>query len=208
MVGTVGTVISLTVLIASVVNSRKRRVRKAEELGLSASLDEAEAATSRLTALYRSLPNGLRQLMVQIGQELTALRVAEIEFHGSAFSPFWDQVEAVARGLSRIEGVLRCLADGADNYYKELQEWDHSFPPLPVGEQDVPDIEILIATFQRIVRLGQTNVHFAVVRENRRKREPLVEDFMGLKASSLSFAANALRRSLEQGLAQHTKNAS
>src|SRR5215208_3464063 len=76
MVGTVGTVISLTVLIASVVNSRKRRVRKAEELGLSASLDEAEAATSRLTALYRSLPNGLRQLMVQIGQELTALRVA------------------------------------------------------------------------------------------------------------------------------------
>ncbi|HVF60946.1 MAG TPA: hypothetical protein VNJ70_14160 [Thermoanaerobaculia bacterium] len=169
---------------------------------------EAEAAqlAQSTRAAYDAalkVPGALRSLLHDAD---TALEQAAQEYGENAFAPFWDRIERAADRLGRFQGLIRHLEQLSEQYRRALSDRKHTFPPFPVGLRELPNPAKSLRQFQRMVRMGQTNYHFASIWEHRRTRQVLIAGFRTLGEAvnnvgySLSESVSAMGGELKASL--------
>jgi hypothetical protein len=137
------------------------------------------------------------------------LHNAEHEYAASAFAPFWDAVEQAALNLASCDEKVRRLITNAETYHAKLYERRHTFPRFPVDANDLAPVSSgVAANFNRVVRLGQTNFHFANIWEHRATRNVMIAGFQTLGetmrgiAGTISYSVSGLQQSMSTDLAR------
>jgi hypothetical protein len=163
---------------------------------------EAHMLTYQVARTYESALTITGQLPQHLASASNSLRHAEEEFAENAFGPFWDAVENAANHLAAFDNKTRQASRLADEYYKALNGWSHSFPSFPLSSRNLPSPSSAVGELRRIVRMGQTNFQFANIWEHRRTREVIVAGFrtLGEAVSNLGSAVENSIYGLEQSI--------
>lgn len=184
---------------------RNRMLREAQKQAWAASRAEAEKTTLYCFDTYQSSEQTLAQLSDLLPHASAALRQADNEFKEGAFAPFWDRIENAATHLAAFDRLAREFRGRADVYYQGLGQRAHTFPPLPVRLEDIPDARPIAMELRRLVRLGQTHFQFAMIWEHRKTREVLISGFRTLGeavdgiGAAIQSSLTDLERSLDSG---------
>lgn len=168
---------------------------------------EASELTERLRRTYRY---GL-SLAAEANQHLSWaddwVRGAENEYYANAFAPFWDALEQAARNLADYQDRLRRLGVSADSYYRDLHRRSHTFPAFPVDIVEPERAMRVASDLSRVMRLGQTNFHFASIWEHRATRNVMIAGFRTLGAalnnmtSTIASSVGELQESVSSDIA-------
>lgn len=195
--------IPVAVLIARIPYRKKRdhlRSTHISELlaGLeAASIHEAESTTSHVVQLVGAAEQSvasLPSLMERVSEEV---RRARAEYAEHAFAPFWDAVERATRHIAAYRDIASGLNTRAVEYQRVLQGRRHDFGLFPVKSTDLPELEPRLAEFREVVRLGQTDFHFASIYEQRKTREVLIAGFRTL-GDAIENVGHAVTQSLAE----------
>ncbi len=195
--------IPAAILIARIYYRKKRdRLRSVHISELvsaleAASVREAESATSRVVQLVevteRSVAS-LPSLVERVGEEV---RRARAEYAEHAFAPFWDAVERATHHIATYRETVSGINARAVEYYRVLQGRQHDFGQFSVRSNDLPELELLLGEYREVVRLGQTDFHFASIYEQRKTQEVLIAGFR-----TLGDAIENVRYAVEQSVAE------
>lgn len=163
---------------------------------------EAAALTVRLNNILTESLELLSQLPSVLGRASRLTVLANTEYLGNAFGPFWDSVENAALTLAEYKNISYRLERNAKDYYSSLNGRKHTFPIFPIHSEDIPDPTAAIDDLHRVVRLGQTNFQFANIWEHRRTREVLIAGFrtLGEAINNLGNMLNSSLMSLRQAV--------
>jgi hypothetical protein len=157
-------------------DERAERIASASRQARDYSLREAVETTERARAL--ALCGSILERLVARSVRRAASDIArsKIEYESSAFGPFWDAVESSACHLGETERLLRISRDAARAYYATLAGRIHNFPAYPAN-LTTPSSVSCTRRLNELARLGQTNIHFALVWEHRQTRKILIAGF-------------------------------
>lgn len=134
----------------------------------------------RACSLLNSSDSMAQNLPTKLSWALGWLASAEEEFKQHAYAPFWNAIEEASKNLDAFDRDVRNLSDNARSYYSILQNQVHTFPSFNVRVDSLPDPACTIKELKRLVRLGQTDFHFATIWEHRQTREVLIAGFTTL----------------------------
>lgn len=168
---------------------------------------EAQALTQRARALLKASIETNGALPDSLGRAARALKEAEKEYADSAFDPYWSAVEEAAGSLAAFDRGVRRLSQNAQDYYELLNGRLHNFPVFPVRMEALPDPAPVVEEFRRVVRMGQTDFHFANIWEHRKTRQVLFEGFRNLGdavnnlGGAIMVSFSSLETSISSGLA-------
>ena len=124
-----------------------------------------------------------------------ALDQAEVEFADGAFAPFWDEIEAAANCLARVDEAVREIASVSEHYWDHTAKLDEPPPPLMIDPSSLPDIEGIAERLQSVVCPAQRDFQFATIFEQRKTNQLLVNGF-GTLAWAIAEISDRLSRSL------------
>lgn len=141
---------------------------------------EAESLASHLNRIHESSLQAREYLSTILASASRHLQVARQEYKDNAFDPFWTPVEHAAESLGEFDRYVRDLSEKANEYYSKLSGRAHTFPVFPIRVESLPDPNPVLEEFRRVVRMGQTNFHFANIWEHRKTREVLISGFRTL----------------------------
>lgn len=180
---------------AEIIERETKLNNQASEKELTRVNEEAHSLTLSLTELYDSSLKIQAKLFDLLDKAAKRLDVAEIEYKANAFAPFWDEVENGATCLGDFKEAANDLSRNAVKYYQKLEGKQHTFPDFPVQSQTIPDVSPILERLHRIVRMGQTNFHFANIWEHCRTRQVMIAGFRTLNEAIYNLG-DALRDSV------------
>jgi len=163
---------------------------------------EADSLTSKLACNYDSSIKLATELPDRLANASSWLKIADSEYHGNAFAPFWDAVEQATLFLADFNSRAIQLTSNASEYYQNLNKRKHNFPPFPIQRNSIPDPSPVVDELRRVVRMGQTNFQFANIWEHRRTREVLIAGFrtLGESVNNLGSVINNSIYDLQQSV--------
>lgn len=170
---------------------------------------EAADLANRLVQLYNSAIATQDHLKRSLDYTSELLRHAEYEYRANAFSSFWDCVEKAAEQLADFSTRTRELSKLGAEYYRSLEGRQHTCTAFPVRQ--IPNPAPVSKEWRRIVRLGETNFHFANIWEHRRTRKVMILGFQNMAeavdnlAGAVDGSVSDLRNSLTSKTAELAK---
>lgn len=173
--------------------AQAQKKREQQESYRGKLLELCETSTSAFEAIPKRLLNA---------EEL--LDLAEREFTDGAFSPFWDTIGKATGKLGNIRGSVKVIEDSAKKYTDTIHLYERSFPAFPIDLASVSKLDVVIATEVRlrvIVRQAQRNFQFAMIYEQHKTNDILVEGFQNL-GDALFRLSEELSHSIA-GLTEH-----
>lgn len=133
---------------------------------------------------------------------------ADYELKSNAYAPFWDAIENGARFLDLCHANYAAIQNSRRIYYNALEPSGNTFPVLEECLVALNDPTPALREFQRLVRLGQTNLGFAQIWEHRATRQSIVAGFQTLAdgirqlETTMVKSLDELRRSVSSDLAR------
>ena len=144
--------------------------RTAEQRALAERLDKINLDSARIA----------QKLPVLVKAAENKLNIAEQEFEGGYFAPFWDAAEGAVRRLAEFETITAQLLANSMLYHSEASKLATPPPPFKLGLQTLPDASHAADRMRTIVRRAQKDPNFATIYEQRRTNSVLVEGFSTL----------------------------
>ena len=138
-----------------------------------------------------------------------ALHIAEEEFNGGFYAPFWDQIEAATNQLASYNNYLHGINSCMDTYWIYIRDLDESYNnqvKLCVLPGKLPDPIISANRLTKLVRMAQRNFEFSTIYEQRKTNKLLYEGFRNLGDAIYSLgdritdSLNDLSRNLDSSL--------
>lgn len=155
----------------------KEQTSRNQEANKNEAIRTSKNARNVISSGYEEM-NKLVELTNKIDN---SIKKSEEEFRNNAFSPFWDNIEIAINQFAEYNAQLGQFPWIRDEYYALLKNREHNFPEFPVTQEMLPNIELSLNEFKRVVRLGQTNFEFASIYEHRKTREVIIAGFKNLR---------------------------
>lgn len=133
--------------------------------------------TAEIRCVADSFLQGLESLPKLLRKAELSVKLAENEFHANAFGPYWDAVDQAVMTFRQFRTVAANLPDKHEDYRHALFGHRHTFPRLSFSNEMLPDPLPALKSLEKVVRLGQTDFHFASIWEQRTNRRVLLAGF-------------------------------
>jgi hypothetical protein len=186
---------------ASVRRDREEKAKRTREVEAAESqrreeLARERAERERLQQEFERVADASLVALTEIPAALLnaeeLLDAAETDFRESAFSPFWDSIEAAVNKLGFATSKLRVIEQSASRYNELLPSIDGPPRPFPVDVEAARGLVVANNTAKRlqaIVRSAQRDFQFATIYEQRKTNQILVSGFrdFGAAIAGLGF---------------------
>ncbi len=166
---------------------------------------EQRASASRLTDLMSYSAKTTADLRNLVQAAGNAVDLAEREFKGGFFVPFWEAVEQAANQLVECETSIQRLISYSTSYNEEARKLDAPTPPLQLI---LPDASHIANRMRSIVRQSQQKIEFTnvyhqreMIFQQRRTNELLAAGF-----TTLGQAINGLGDCLDSSFEKLTSS--
>jgi hypothetical protein len=199
----------------------EEQVRKAEARRRLEEMQEAELrSVKHLSWLHSNAQKVFAEIQASIRSAERHLENAEEEFAESAFAPFWDEIEQATNKLAAYQHGIERIHRISVEYQSEADKMPARLRPYNLPVRELPDGRPAAGRLASIVRKAQKNFHFAMIYEQRKTNQILVDGFGTLAlaiyeigdtiSSSLSNLSNSLHTPLDELLdvtREHSKKA-
>ena len=158
----------------------KERLEKQNRTSIRNNKAEAINASNQARRYITEGYDSLKVLFQSVKEIDHLIKNAEAEFKSNAFSPFWDKIEQSIDKFLVYNSQLFAIPSKQEYYQSVLKNREHNFPAYPIDERSLPNIQLRLKEFKRVVRLGQTNYQFASIYEHRKTRNVIIGGFKNL----------------------------